>query len=121
MYEIVIQSDFSAAHRLRRYEGDCERMHGHNWRVDALLEAKEVNSLGMVADFRVVKHMLGEVLEEFDHHDLNELARFQQQNPTTENIAGAIYRQLSQKLPQGMRVKKITVWESDHCGASYFE
>lgn len=121
MYELVIQSDFSAAHRLRSYDGDCERLHGHNWRVDALFEAEELNSLGMVADFRVVKRLLEELLREFDHQDLNELERFSEQNPSTENIARAIYQEFSYKLPHGMRVKKITVWESDHCGASYFE
>ncbi len=121
MYELVIQSDFSAAHRLRMYDGDCERLHGHNWRVDVHLEADEVGHLGMVVDFRVVKSLLEKVLEEFDHHDLNQLERFQQENPTTENIARAVYQELAHRLPGGVRVGKVTVWESDHCGASYRE
>jgi 6-pyruvoyltetrahydropterin/6-carboxytetrahydropterin synthase len=73
----------------------------------------------MVLDFREVKRHVAEITDEFDHRCLNDLATFQEVNPTTENIARAIYQALAAKLPEGVTVSKVTAWESDHCGASY--
>jgi len=119
MYELKIDSGFSAAHNLREYEGNCERLHGHNWKVSVTLSAGKLNELGMVADFRDVKKVLKEILGDFDHRYLNEIKEFKKANPTTENIARIIYTRLSKKLPENVRVKSVTAWESDGCGATY--
>ena len=119
MYELTIDSGFSAAHNLRGYEGNCERLHGHNWKVRATLCAGKLNKLGMVADFRDVKKLLKEILGDFDHRYLNDLKEFRKTNPTTENIARIIHAKLSRKLPKNVRVKSVTAWESDACGATY--
>ncbi len=119
IYELVIETDFAAAHRLREYDGDCERLHGHNWKVDIVVRAHRLNSLGMVMDFRDVKRLIREITDEFDHHFLNDLPAFESVNPTTENIARSVYEALAAKLPDGVTVAKVTAWESDHCGASY--
>lgn len=119
MYELTVETDFAAAHSLREYHGKCEKLHGHNWHVQAVLGAKKLDNLGMVMDFRDVKGLLGEILSDMDHGHLNELKEFQEANPTTENIARTLYRRLSRRLPQGVTVIKVTVWESDRCGASY--
>jgi 6-pyruvoyltetrahydropterin/6-carboxytetrahydropterin synthase len=118
-YELIIETDFAAAHRLREYDGNCERLHGHNWKVDVLVRSHKLDALGMVLDFREVKRRLAEITDEFDHYCLNDLATFREVNPTTENIARAIYEALAAKLPEGVTVSKVTAWESDHCGASY--
>ncbi|NQT88670.1 6-carboxytetrahydropterin synthase QueD [bacterium] len=118
-YELIIETDFAAAHRLREYEGNCERLHGHNWKVDIYVRAHQLDALGMVLDFREVKRLVREITDELDHHFLNDLALFETVNPTTENIAAAIYEALAAKLPDGVAVSKVTAWESDHCGASY--
>ena len=119
MFELIIQTDFAAAHRLREYEGACENLHGHNWKVDVVLASERLNSLGMVVDFKEVKAALSEILGEFDHTYLNDNERFQTINPTTENIAKIICEELSARLPEGVRVKSVTSWESDRCGATY--
>lgn len=119
MYELVVNADFSAAHKLRGYQGECERLHGHNWRVQVALEAERLDELGMVMDFREVKRLLQEVLRKFDHAYLNELPRFKEQNPTTENMARVLCEELAPRLPAHVRVGRVTAWESEGCGATY--
>ena len=119
IYELTVETEFAAAHRLREYEGNCERLHGHNWKVDVVLRGEALDALGMVIDFRDAKRLVGEVLGELDHSCLNDLTAFQEQNPTTENVARTIYEALAAKLPDGVSVARVTAWESDHCGVSY--
>jgi len=118
-YELVVQSGFSAAHRLRQYHGDCEKLHGHNWKLEVVLVADELDELGMVCDFRVLKDHLKTVTDQLDHRYLNELEPFREINPTTENLARYVCRELTRLLPEGLRIARVTAWESDHCGATY--
>jgi len=118
-YELIMQGEFAAAHRLREYDGNCERLHGHNWKVDVVLRGENLDKLGMVLDFRDAKRLLNQVLDELDHSYLNELEAFRQQNPTTENVARVVYDALAARLPDGVTVARVTAWECDHCGASY--
>jgi 6-pyruvoyltetrahydropterin/6-carboxytetrahydropterin synthase len=120
-FELIVNTHFAAAHNLRGYHGDCEQLHGHNWAVDLVLEADRLDELGMVLDFREVKRLVREVLEALDHRYLNDLEAFREDNPTTENIARYIHRQLQLNLPEPVRVKKVTAWESEGCGAAYSE
>ncbi|KKO18525.1 MAG: 6-carboxytetrahydropterin synthase QueD [Candidatus Brocadia sp.] len=121
MFELIIETDFSAAHNLREYKGQCERLHGHNWKVQVILKAEKLDTLGMVMDFRDAKRVVGEIINRFDHIYLNELADFAEVNPTTENLSKILYEELRRELPAGVKVEKVTTWESDRCGASYFE
>jgi 6-pyruvoyltetrahydropterin/6-carboxytetrahydropterin synthase len=119
MYELVVETDFAAAHNIREYGGNCERLHGHNWKVRVGLRARRLDRLGMVMDFRDVKARLSEVLKALDHQYLNEIEPFRTSNPTTENIARFICERLMKGLPKGVSVGKVTVWESERCAASY--
>lgn len=121
MFELMVETDFSAAHNLREYKGQCERLHGHNWKVQVVLKAENLNKLGMVMDFREAKTILGEIINTFDHAYLNELPAFKVLNPTTENLSQLLYHELKSKLPAGVMVGRVTTWESDRCGAVYFE
>jgi len=121
VYELVIESDFAAAHRLRQYHGACEKLHGHNWRVELVVRGDRLDSLGMVADFRDLKRILGDVLSEFDHVYLNDLPAFRQRNPTTEHIARTIHAAVAERLPPGVSVASVAVWESPRCCARYSE
>ena len=73
----------------------------------------------MALDFREVKRHLREVLAEFDHRYLNDLPAFAERNPTTEEIARVIAERLRGRLPEGVVVRSVTVWESPGCGAAY--
>ncbi len=121
MFELVIETDFSAAHNLREYKGPCEKLHGHNWKVQVVVKAENLDKLGMVLDFREAKKIITEIINKFDHNYLNELPDFKILNPTTENLSKILYNELKNALPTGIKVCRVTTWESDRCGATYFE
>ena len=135
MYSIKIESYFSSAHFLRGYRGKCEELHGHNWKVEVTVEAKKLDKIGMVLDFNDLKMKLNKVLEKLDHKCLNHLTYFKKinpvrkktanktklsngVNPTSENIAQYIYKNLKSDIPN---LKLVTVWENHNSCASYYE
>lgn len=117
-YKIKVEGDFSTAHNLRGYKGKCERLHGHNWKVEVTVVSDRLNKLGMVMDFRKLKNKLNKVLDGLDHRYINELPYFRKVNPTSENIARYIYDKLS---AGNCQPSAVTVWESDKCSATYEE
>lgn len=122
MYELKIVTNFSAAHRLENFYGKCESLHGHNWKVEVFLLGNRLDDAGLVKDFGVVKAKAREVLAELDHAYLNELPAFTQQNPSSENLARYLFERLGAVLNgDGVRVSRVSVWESDTSCASYFE
>ena len=121
MYNLIVETNFAAAHNIRGYKGKCEKIHGHNWKVQVVLASEKLDELGMVIDFKDVKETALYILERFDHTYLNELDEFARENPTTENLARILYNELSKKLPSGITVNKVTTWESENCGASYYK
>jgi 6-pyruvoyltetrahydropterin/6-carboxytetrahydropterin synthase len=80
--------------------------------------AKRLDKTGMVLDFKDLKMELNKVLEKLDHKCLNEISYFKKVNPTSENIAQYIYKNLKSAVPN---LKSITVWESHNSCASYEE
>ncbi len=122
MFRLAVKKEFSAAHSLREYQGKCEGLHGHNWKVEAVVIAKETDSRGLVMDFHDIKEILNNVLEVLDHKHLNSIVYFKKVNPTSENIAKYIFKNAGDKLKSaGCKLKEITVWESDNCSATYFK
>jgi 6-pyruvoyltetrahydropterin/6-carboxytetrahydropterin synthase len=119
MYELIVQTWFSAAHRLREYQGNCEKLHGHNWKLDVRLRSDRLDSLGMVMDFRELKRLLKDVVDRLDHQYLNDVPPFTGVNPTTENVARFVYDELAKTLPGGLKPASVTAWESQNCGATY--
>ena len=121
-YEIFVRTEFSAAHCLRGYPGDCAQLHGHNWVVKVFLRCRQLNQIGLGIDFREVKTAIGEIVQEFDHNNLNEFPAFQEENPSSENIARFLYRQLGRKLNSpGVRVSGVKISESPGQGVCYRE
>jgi 6-pyruvoyltetrahydropterin/6-carboxytetrahydropterin synthase len=121
MFNIFIKSHFSAGHHLRDYPGNCERPHGHNWNVEVTVKATELDELGMGIDFRTLKTAVNEVLDTLDHRDLNEHPDFQSINPSSENIAAYIYKNLQKDLTTDRYgVYSVTVCETENSGVTYF-
>ena len=119
MYELIVETEFSAAHRLREYHGACEQLHGHNYRVELIVAGEKLDKIGLVMDFRKLKRILNRAAARFDHVLLNDLAEFKKQNPTAENLARTLYEACAAKMPAGARVRTVTVWESSRCAARY--
>jgi 6-pyruvoyltetrahydropterin/6-carboxytetrahydropterin synthase len=121
MYEVKIITQFSAAHRLENFYGKCEALHGHNWKVEVFLVGDRLDEAGLLMDFGLLKAQSRQLLEEFDHKYLNELPAFQAQNPSSENLARFLFERLGAALNwDGLKVRRVSVWESDTSCASYY-
>mgnify|MGYP001225514116 CR=1 FL=1 len=117
MFELMVEDTFDAAHQLKGYEGPCERLHGHTFRVQVFLKGAKLNKIGLLEDFKVIKRHLKKVTDEFDHTNLNELKCFIKSNPTSENIAKIFYGRLKAKID----IYKVSIWESGTSCATYWE
>lgn len=120
MHKAKIISHFSAAHSLRGYKGKCEALHGHNWKVEVMVSASKLNSLGMVIDFSELKKITTGVLEELDHKYLNDFAYFKENNPSSEQIARYIFVKLK-ALISNCKLEEVRVWETETSCAFYTE
>ena len=122
VYELYIETHFSAAHALNGYRGDCARLHGHNWIIRVYVRCGKLDEIGMGLDFRVIKENVRDVLQELDHAHINELPSFRDLNPTSENIAKHLYGELSRRInTDSIRVSKIKVSETPQAGVFYWE
>ena len=122
MYELMVHTHFSSAHSLRGYQGKCEELHGHNWKVGVQIAAETLDNLGMVIDFKVLKQELHQIIQRLDHKHLNDIPPFDALNPSSENIAFYIFQELKKSLTHDrIIVAKVTVWESDDSSTSYSE
>ncbi len=120
VYELKVITQFAAAHKLRDFKGKCERLHGHNWRIEVILTGEKLNNAGLLIDFKEVKEATDGILEKLDHSFLNELPKFRDQNPSSENIAAYLFERLSSRLNNNqIKVAKVIAWESDFASASY--
>jgi len=121
-YTLKILTDFASAHTLRDYPGACARMHGHNWKVEVEVTARELDAMGMGVDFRVIKQAARDIAERLDHRYLNDLEPFTRVNPTAENIAAYFHQELSAQLNNDcIRVHAVTLWETERAGVRYVE
>lgn len=120
MFELTIMAEFEAAHNLRNYQGKCSRLHGHNWKVEVTVRGDKLDELGMIIDFTVLKAEVKQVVDRLDHYYLNELAVFQEQNPTAEHIAKYIYEELVDLLHRhDVTLYQVKVWESARSAVAY--
>ncbi len=131
MFEVRVEADFSAAHFLRDYNGKCENLHGHNYKVYAHVRGSQLNEGGMLLDFTKLKAALRAVCEELDHTNLNDFEYFDQ-NPSAERIAMYIASGILSRLSEdGLDLSKpadgnpraflyaVDVFETDTSRARY--
>ncbi len=120
MFRINISSNFSAAHQLNNYKGRCEKLHGHNWKVNAEVSCAKLDSAGMVIDFHKFKQWLNRILKTLDHEYLNDIKPFKAVNPTSENIAKHIFDSLLKLINnKQVQLESVSVWETDTSCATY--
>lgn len=121
MYDIFIDTHFAGAHHLRDYPGDCEKPHGHNWKVRVTVRATEVDSCGMGIDFTVLKKIVKVAIDKLDHKDLNTLPYFQVKNPSSEYIAEFLYDEVRDELTSDRyKLYSVEVKETDTQGLTYY-
>lgn len=124
---------FSAAHRLFRADwsdernsevfGDCANpnWHGHNYDLDVTVEGPVDPETGFVMDLKRLKELVeGLVLQDVDHKNLNTEVRWLDGiNPSTENVAVAIWDRLAGELPMGIRLAKVLLRETERNWVEY--
>jgi 6-pyruvoyltetrahydropterin/6-carboxytetrahydropterin synthase len=121
-YLLKVVTEFASAHTLRDYPGACSRMHGHNWKVELEVVATALDDVGMGIDFKQMKAAANDVGDRLDHRYLNDLEPFTEINPTAENIAAYMYREIAAKLNNDtIRVKAVTLWETERACVRYSE
>jgi 6-pyruvoyltetrahydropterin/6-carboxytetrahydropterin synthase len=101
---------FCAAHQLKLYDGSLEPVHGHNWRVQVTVSAPKLDVIGVVMDFHELERLIDAIVMPWHNHHLNEMPAFASRNPSAENVAAVVGESL--KLPAGVRLASVEVWET---------
>ena len=120
MFELIVKTRFSAAHRLANYPGTCAALHGHNWEVEVCVRGRQLNKLGLLVDFRVLKTRVQEAIRDLDHTDLNSLPELRKSNPSCEVLAQLLYERVARALNcRAYRVVWVSVGETPEARAIY--
>ena len=125
MYEVTVEDTFAAGHYLRNYKGKCENPHGHNYKVRVTLQGASLDGAGLLLDFKDLKVVMKPAVDYLDHQMMNDIAPFDVVNPSAENLAKYFYdetnKYLAGKTNGRVRVKDVTIWETDTTTATYYE
>ena len=122
MYEVIVKTEFSAAHQLRYHDGKYENLHGHNWTAIVTVETKELDAIGVGIDFVVLKKNVEEILSRIDYKNINEVPPFDSKNPSAENISRWLFDELASSInSDNAQLKRVEIKEFDDSGAAYFE
>jgi 6-pyruvoyltetrahydropterin/6-carboxytetrahydropterin synthase len=122
MFQVSVEDTFSSGHALRGYRGKCENVHGHNYRVRVTVEGPQLDSIGLLVDFTLLKQVMREIIGRLDHQFINDLEPFRTVNPSAENLAKYFYDEMQRglnHLPPGARITDAIVWETDTSQAKY--
>jgi len=120
MYELKIVTHFAAAHQLKMVTKKCEKLHGHNWKIEVCVAGTSLNAMGVLIDFGELKTYVSEILAKIDHQFLNDLSFFQNINPSSENIAYYIATELQKSIDNDfLKVVSVTAWETENACATY--
>ena len=124
MFEVRVEADFAAAHFLKDYNGKCENLHGHNYKVFAHVRGNNLNEGGMLLDFSKLKDALRKTCKILDHTNLNDFPFFNQ-NPSAEKIALFIFENIKKELNESIDIPKepflyaVDVFETETSRARY--
>lgn len=149
-FRICKTFEVESGHMLSKHPEKCRFPHGHTRKVEFTLEADALDASDMVCDFKVVKELMGEFLESYDHALCMNTADpqfahfrqvygeriipFEQADPTTEVMAATIFLHFKEKLAAhiargsghyavraAVRVVKVRLWETSSSWAEYWE
>jgi len=134
---IMRKVEFCAGHRLLNHGGKCEHFHGHNYIAEFYVTGDEVDSVGRIIDFAVIKRLFkGWIDEHWDHgfvlceDDANGIAAassveprryyLMKENPTAENMARHLLGEICPTLLEGQDVTcyKVVIWETPNASAA---
>lgn len=101
---------FEASHSLPDYDGACQRLHGHSYKMQVTVSGCVDNNTGMIVDFNILKSVVNkEVVDKYDHQHLNDFFP----NPTAENMVWHIFKQLDRVFNKmGLTLDSVKLWET---------
>ena len=114
MSELVIKRDFDSAHTILEGNGAMEPVHGHTWKIEITVENP---STYKKKDLIYIQ--IDELLKDIDHTNLNIILQTGKKFPTTENIAGYIFKKLSVMIGSD-KIKSVAVSEEYGCSTTYY-
>ena len=121
-YSVRVEARFEAAHYLREYRGISEPLHGHSYKVEAELEGEGggLDADAIAVDFVSAKRKLEGLARRLDYTCINDVAPFDEVNPSAENIAEWFARELRRELAgEGAVIVAVTVWEGPVNSVTY--
>ncbi len=119
-YRVTVTARFEAAHNLIDYEGGPEPLHGHSYRVEAVLQAEKLQQHELAIDFVTAKTALAAIARELDYTYINDHPAFAGRNSSAENLARHFAERLDASGALGWgRVAEVTVWEGPENRATY--
>lgn len=120
MYRVTVSARFEAAHNLIDYAGGPEPLHGHSYRVEAVLESEKLQRYDIAVDFVAARTALETIAKELDYTYLNEHPAFARRNTSAENLARHFSERLEASGALGWaRIAEVTVWEGPENRATY--
>jgi len=120
MWRVRDEVTISASHQIPMPDGSLEPLHGHNWRIVAEVEARELDARGLVVDFNELRAALGRATDPYDHQHLNDVEPFGRVPTTAECLAQVVYGSLRAALDDGrVRVRAVDVWMTETGVARY--
>ena len=144
-YTVTREHEICCGHRVYGHEGKCKNLHGHNYKFELTIAPKnELDMLGRVIDFSLIKSLLCEWLEkEWDHKmllwnkdpmsnylvnatyalvegDTHWVVRLPC-NPTVENLAQYFVEDIAPGLllEHDVVLRSVRIWETSKCSAEY--
>ena len=122
-YTLAAEAGFSAAHRLPEVD-QCDRLHGHNWRIrlTVRIDEADLDGAGMGIDFRKIEAVAEEAVADFDHSYLNDLEPFKDNPPTAERLAKVVYDRAAVALVDitpTANLVKVEAWEMSNYRVTY--
>jgi len=134
MYKIDKKFHVPTGHRLSKHAGRCKNIHGHNLTVHIGIKSRELNDNDMVMDFSELKALVNESLDLWDHCLLlnkedEELANVCSDmrlmtfpfDPTAERLSHVLFFSIQQRLPRGIYMDYVTIFENENSKATYTE
>lgn len=130
-YHVIKAIEFCYGHRLLEYPGNCKHLHGHNGLLEVTVSATQLDKLGMVIDFAVMRDVVKKWVDtHLDHRmilckkdpfvpllsNMQEPVFLMDENPTAENIAKLICTEM-RKLD--LNITEVKLWETSNNCAVY--
>ena len=119
MYEVKVEISFPARHQVALAGAELEPLHEHDWTVRARLAGPKLFSDGLLVDFTIIKQLLEKIADKLRGKDLTQVAAFNGQNPSAENVARYFCEQLKGQFDPAVTLIGVAVQEAPGCWAAY--